>query len=187
MNSREIVIRGTDQVVAYTCGRCGVLWHDRDSAERCCEEYVCRYCGLPSERPTHSLCRELVMLMGATTRVPLHLYDGEMVVSDDSYFATEDVPDAVGQGLLRTPYVWGCTYEPLQLDIDEAMDSTLDGHWEGAEFCAVEELKAFMETWNAKQQHNGTYWPDTSTRVVLDQERLNALLLQFEFNAAMRA
>jgi hypothetical protein len=105
-------------------------------------------------------------------------------VDDDHYIATEDIESAVEDGEITTPFVWGCDYTSLRLDVESAMEHELEEHHEDAEFDCVAELEAFLEVWNAKQT-DGSFYVDYKTVVVLDADRLDAILREFEFRAAM--
>jgi hypothetical protein len=97
MNAKELVIKGTDKIVAYSCGRCGMVHKDAERAERCCPNYVCRYCGAttPPYRLACETCNDLAMIARAK-RVPLSEYAEAMVClgDDDRYICTEDIETA---------------------------------------------------------------------------------------------
>lgn len=188
MNVKELVIKGTDEIVAYACGRCGLVHKDAERAEQCCPNYVCRYCGevAPRFRLACETCGELAMVARAK-RVPWSEYAEAMVCIDgyDRYISTEDIEEAIEEGDIVLPFVWGCTYTPLRLDIENAMVSDLEEHHEDAAFDDAGALERFVEEWNAKQT-DGSYYIDTKTVVVLDAPRFDAMLQEFEFRAAMR-
>ena len=186
MNAKELVIKGTEKVVAYACGRCGLVFRDSFAAERCCPNYVCRYCGAVTD-PYHlacDACWDLARLRKAR-RVSLAEYGIAMVcVEGDRYLETEDVEPAVEEGEITQPWVWGCDFTPFRLDIVSAMENELQDHHEDAEFDHVDELEEFVERWN-KKQTGGSYYIDHKTVVVLNAEQLDSMLQEFEFRAAM--
>jgi len=103
----------------------------------------------------------------------------------DKYISTEDVEEYFVEGEITAPYVWGCDKTPLRLDIEDALETVLQDHYEGASFNNEDELIEFVEGWN-KKQTDASFFPN-NTVVVIDEARFSAMLLQFEFRAAMLA
>lgn len=171
----------------YECQICRKVYRDRIFAERCCESSHCEYCGIPTA-PGWTACRSCAELAKAShaTHVSLKEYMGKMICAgDDKYMPTEDVEDAIDNEEIPVPYVWGCDEFPLRLDIESILENELQDHHEDAEFDHEGELIEFVEAWNAKQT-DASYFPN-NTVVVLDEARFSAMLLQFEFRAAMLA
>jgi hypothetical protein len=90
----------------------------------------------------------------------------------------------IDDGKITQPFVWGCDYTPLRLDIENAMVNDLEEHHEDAAFYDEDGLISFVKGWNANQT-DGSYYIDHKTVVILDAARLDAMLQEFEFRAAM--
>ena len=55
-----LVVRGTEKVVAYACGKCHVVASSEEQAKRCCAPYVCDECGRLISGRCYTKCSECI-------------------------------------------------------------------------------------------------------------------------------
>lgn len=166
MNAFALVVRGSDDVVAYACGKCRYVKHSKEEAESCCVPEVCS-CGaeLRGYVKKCSSCqraeydaREAEGLAKAP-RVTFAQYDGTCLYHDDEYYSDLDslLDHCEEEGEEPPSLVWGCAETtfavPSASDLISDECERQELHEEAAESfsaAAVAELDAALSAWAAK-------------------------------------
>lgn len=182
----------TDEVIAYACGKCGlvvgsVLEHgDRAKveAETHCGPWICQECGAEHKRRHQQTCdpcfrarltkrdkeREAAAFEKAERVTPKD-YSGPVFWDgggcNDGFFATGDELEdwCACEEIPLPPYVWTCRTINPSLDFVSLCEQALDDQYEDCELDAEDELKEFLEKWNAKQ--TSETWEPNYKRVVI--------------------
>ncbi|MFH0777869.1 MAG: hypothetical protein V2A71_04475 [Candidatus Eisenbacteria bacterium] len=185
MNTKELVKRGSDEVVALYCGKCGLVYRTTEMqlADRCCVEEPCK-CGKPKMKGW-SVCETCLKAKDIAEEqarfekakhIPFDEYEGEWCYSDahkgsDGYFPIDDLDEILADMAPenRPKYVWAC--EPFGLDRIDAVDlvsSLLEEHHEDAmDDVDVEGLQKLLDKW-VDEQSVTSYAPDYSQAVLVE-------------------
>lgn len=175
----ELCKRGTDEIVAYACGKCGVvvsspLAHgDRayEIADEHCGPWTCEKCG--SEKESRYVCRACLnegynaqhekTLAEATDVTETY---ADMVSDNNDRFWPS--PDDASDDVDEPTWLFACTEERgLKLDAFDILCSVLeDRHEDAIEEVDYGGLQKILDEWCAKQTIV-TYWPDTTRKVLV--------------------
>lgn len=198
------------QSIGWDCGKCGKSYTSREMAEQCCRPYSCNDCGAetPRYRTICDPCAEKRRVRKATEITEADtdwICDPHCRGYQDGYFpSTEALQDWVDdqgdwvnekgecvlwgtEGAVWRPgdempaYVYACTSETPQIDIEHVLESVLEDHHEGAGEQLVDELALmeFVREWNAKQTTT-SYYVDYSRVIVLNREAFEKIKAQPE-------
>lgn len=196
----ELTYRGRDEVIAYACPRCGVLFSPtifggedpeaHEIAQRFAIEHCDKHCrcgvSIPSSRILCEKCwrsdqitRDLKKFERAE-KVEEDAYgdpvfwEGNIGSMGDGYFASLDevYEHCEDEGIDRPIYVWACNPVPLQIAVDDILESAFQEHFEAARdtlsSAAEMELTDFLLTWCARQNIQ-SWQPDFRKAILLDQ------------------
>lgn len=189
MNPIELTRRGSDEVLAYACGKCGAILAPAkalglgtlslaDIEQRvaaCCAPPVCRLCGKPAEHwVSCNACRKeehrakIQKLLDDAVHVALADYDCEMVSLDpwgteDSYLSIDDAAEDDRR------WAWACDRMSWpKLDASEFLESHLDDYCEDAiDWLDVDALQKLFDGWLEAQGPGRCFQADHRRIVVL--------------------
>lgn len=181
----ELCAKGTDRVIAYACGTCGIVATDREAATICHGPNPCTSCGRHVDAHYRTLCSDCRMAGWAddasrrvqdaienATLVALADYGHEWVCTDVDGNERHYLPvsDAVEQGI-----AWAWAVTPLgwpTLDADEIVADALTDHPEDAIYSVdTASLQEAIDAWWVAQGPCPTVIVDTS-RIVDLQPRV---------------
>lgn len=181
------------EVTCYKCGKCGLVYHVREWAERCCKPKKCERCGI--EIPYKSFwtlcnsCREEKEKEQELARFKKAKKYSikecpsekcEMMYSDlygynEGYFSDiEELEDYCYDNNIKMPnYVWCTSCHQLDIDVDSLIESGCeDLHEEAYEWIGekdIKELKDFVENWCSRQTGTRTFYVDYSAAIILKE------------------
>jgi len=191
----ELCERGSDEIVAYACGKCGSVvgstsMHGdvaREMASRHCGPWLCRVCGVEHDWSHQTICHDCWRKSRAereaerdearfakATHVAAAEYDGPVADGDEGFWQT--IGDAVDEleddGGEVPAYFWACTEDALKLDANGIIESALEDHHEdaGENISGKDEcrLQALLDEWC--DTVNVTTWNvDYSRAVVVER------------------
>jgi hypothetical protein len=188
MNAKELVIKGSEKVVAYVCDKCGLVYSDirndgREFAERCCKDLVCG-CGQPA-RKGWTVC-ETCQAKQDREREEDDYNKAEKILLKDyaiGVFYRDDFPgegyifgvDALNDYLdeldpaARPKYAWACIKKGFpHIDAGDLVDGYIDDFPEGViDDLDLNSLQDFLDGWG-KEQKVEYYCPDSSRVVILE-------------------
>ena len=195
MNPRELVSKGTDEVIALSCSSCDQLFRlsERELAERCC---LCTRCGKsgeigPSYLRNHSECdrnyyndqkkqedaKYMVDPPSTSKRVEATEYDGGWIYYKQRFFGSvEDLLSRCEQEKEPVPvWVTGCEERHMaHIDARDMIENHLENgeHHEDAmeEVVDMDELEEFLDAWCDKQPVK-SYLPDPNVAVMVRTEK----------------
>lgn len=193
----ELAVKGRAETALYACGDCGKVWspriyacrddlaHEaaRRSADECCAPRYCA-CGVEVDVAWSACapCRLSKKLQSCTIVIdytgPVEA-DGYEGGWGEGYFA--GVPDLIGAckdyEVEPPAYCHPCNSVPLQLDLNQILESACDDQHEhaGDQIVGAEELAKAVDAFNAAQTCV-SYYPDRSRVIVLDQAKFDALI-----------
>lgn len=162
---------------AYQCGVCKNTYLDKESAEKCCTPKFCEDCGVELKpwwyRTICKPCHEKRQFNNAEKLTP-EQWDGWVQRDgygyNEGYFESlDDLLEYCKDEDIKPPnWVFCCELVEHKLDIDDAIETMLEEAHEDARDYLIneDELRQFIEEWNAKQKV-ATYYPDYSRVVVL--------------------
>lgn len=184
MDVHELVKRGSDEVVAIYCGKCGTVFRmtEPDQADGCCKPRMCK-CGKPT-MGSYVSCDSCIKAMDEAkekatfdkaTKIQFADYKGDFVFSEalrhDGYLPTDQVEERLADMKPedRPRYVWACVPFGLdRLDASDVLSSYLEEHHEEAEESLdVDELQKILDDWRDKQSLV-SYGQDLTTAILLD-------------------
>lgn len=170
----ELCKRGTDEVIAYACPKCGVVAGSvrthgdsaRELAERHCGPWTCRVCGGEHDWSYQTICRDCwrasqaersaacdTKRYEAAAKVPAASYDGWVSNGDEGFWPS--VGDAIDEyedsGAVVPAWLWTCERVPLRMHADQIIESALEDHHEDAadNISGADEarLQATLDAW----------------------------------------
>jgi hypothetical protein len=170
--------KGSDEVVAYACGKCGVvaasvLTHGEAALQEAvehCGPWFCDKCG--SEKRSRFNCWHCIDV-GVKEREREQMdkavdvtttYDGPVHDGDDAFWSS---PDAASDDIDGPTWMYACDELRLSLDASRILEMALEGeHHEDAyeHIVGEKELQEFLDSWCAKQTLV-TWISDTSRKV----------------------
>lgn len=184
MNTLDLVVSGSDKIVAYACGKCKYVKKDKASADKCClpkEAVIVPRCACGNQLYHSNVkcytCKEFDRLSAAVEVE----YDGNMVYypnvpEGDGYFMfPEDLIDwwndhQEDNGLDNPlPEFAFCTNPmPFRVDADSMLERALEEHHEDAYASLVDKdvLFKFVHEW-AEMQPVISYEVDYKRKVRL--------------------
>ena len=179
----ELVLKNTDEVVAWACGVCKYTRHSYQEAELCCKPYICEVCN--STCSTQYFCSDCTKKKSQereqkqydeAKKVTYGDYLGEWIYCDCccEYFADVDSFLDSHQDHESIPtWVWGTTESNFDLDAERIISDQLESQdfYEGA-FDSIPrneiyKLQLFMDNWRTDNKLL-SYQADFSTVVQLD-------------------
>ena len=163
----ELIRKGDEKqtVVAYACSKCGRV-NQKEFAERCCAGYICEECGKPTGGAYRTLCSECWLAREnaktleraeKATKIPIADYSGpvwcEGIGYNDGFFEDTDelIDYCADEEITSLGPVFACHVTKFAVDADDAIDAVLEEFPEGSEASHVDELRTFLDGWNAKQ------------------------------------
>lgn len=198
MDVRELTFKGESAPQLYACGACGHCYSPkiyaapeseghtaaRNAAEYCCKPKYCE-CGVQVEGPWLACpdCRERNMLARAAV-IDAGTYNGPVSAAcsgewGEGYSSCIDamIETCQDAGEAIPAYCHPCSAQHLRLDPDSLLEIAVDDMHEGAEDQIVDakELVDFITAWNEKQ-YCVSYFEDRKRVIILDQERVTAIL-----------
>jgi hypothetical protein len=182
VDAKEFVKRGTDEVVAFYCGKCGKVHGSFAIAEQCCNQVLCR-CGKAAVGG-YVVCPKCLVeaerrveqaRFDKAEKILIDAYDGDWIFSDafhdDGFSPTDQVEDALERmdPKDRPKYAWACKPFGLKrIDATDIIEHLLEDHHEDAwEQVDHDGLQAVLDEW-IKKQSVISYEPDYSKAVLLD-------------------
>ena len=179
MNAIKLFRADTNEPIeSCACGRCGLIWHKQEIAERCC---LCVECGQPvsgpnekpdfygtRNHPTHFECKHKRDRQREVERMDeaekVDSFDG-WVYSDghghnEGYFDSVDDfaewwEDNCCEGEPLPEYVWTCRSERIIPDgeriMDDMLQAWLERGWDDmdeSDLSGLDELKAAVEAFS---------------------------------------
>jgi hypothetical protein len=184
-----------DEVIAHACGKCGVVAGSvREHGERSeevarfhCGPWTCEKCGAEHDRSYQPVCSKCFHenlsrrraeqeenAFKKATKVPASEHDGPVYwegagCSEGFFSSLDDLLDMCADQEIEPPkYVWPCIVIHPQLRFEDLQEQALDDHSEGCELDAEDELREFLDQWNAKQ--TGESWEPIYYKVLMLEE-----------------
>lgn len=148
-------------IKVYKCSECNQLYYTKPSADDCCkknEKYYCKKCGIEvkSHQILCSECSEHERFIKAK-KIRLESYKYDFIydyLSEEYYSDIDCMIDHYEIEELEMPkYVYACKPIEYNLDISNAIEYSLEEHYEDAfdNLIDVQELYDFIEEWNKRQ------------------------------------
>ena len=182
------------EVTCYKCGKCGLVYHVREWAERCCKPKKCERCGVEiPHNAFYTLCNKC--RAEKEREEELHRFEKarkytlksappercEMMYSDsygynEGYFSEiEELEEyCEDNDIIMPDYVWCTSSHQLNIDIDSVVESECeDLHEDAYEWIAqkdIDELRTFVNRWCEKQTTTRTFYVDYSAVIVLNKK-----------------
>lgn len=136
----------------YRCGTCGVIYADRDFAEKCCS---CRKCGVETSAGL-SRCHSCdaksdadrivrYIAEAVETNDPAQLGDMLYCVEKQTYYSDECEALADFDEGCAPDWLFGTTKCRNEFDVDGECDSMTEDTYEDAEICDSPELQALRD------------------------------------------
>lgn len=188
MDTKELVKRGSDEVVALYCGKCGLVYRISEShlAEACCQPIICS-CGKPAPKGW-TICDECrrandeakeKALFEKAEKVVLKDYKIDYVywegIGNDGFATDDELEDWLSEQIEseRPEWVWACKEVELpKLNAHDLIEHITQDSFEGAdERLDADDLQKVLDEWHARQERVIFYEPDF-TKVVLIGELL---------------
>lgn len=185
---------GRDAEVVY-CGKCGLIYRDLDSAEKCCANYICPGCQKDTGGRSWIYCqecREKAVSQKELERFnkaqKVENWDGPVYDNagdrywdslDDFYDSVyseydqfDDIPD----------YLYCCDTNPvIDLEFGHIVgDIEFPEGLEDYKFEGVEEFQKAIEIFNEANKGAKVYKPDLSQVVLIDKSQIDASDWEFE-------
>lgn len=182
------------EVICYKCGKCGLVYHVKEWAERCCKPKKCERCGAELPYKSYWLlcdkCRaekekeeELKRFSKAQKysikNVPPERC--EMMYSDyygynEGYFSEiEELEEYCADNDIEMPgYVYCTSCHQLNIDVDSLVENECeDLHEDAYEWIGekdIEELRTFVNDWCKKQTGTRTFYVDRSAVIIIKEK-----------------
>lgn len=164
--------------INYQCTKCGRVYNNKESAEVCCKQYHCKYCGKETSQ-FMLVCNECAERkhFDKATKMSLDEYcqkfPGNMVFYQGQYYSeVQELLDYLSDEGEPTPdYVWGTVKQWLILDADSIIcDLEENSDLEDFEVCVKgrKELGTFIDSWNEK--YGEDYFMENDIAVLLNEE-----------------
>ena len=180
MNVKELCEKGKEETVLYKCGNCNTYYTDKTIAENCCKPVCCSICGKEisqdktkcwenvyyvKEKPTCRQCWEKSKLKTVSIQEWLNTCDCDVVcVNGEIYDSIEDAisylwSDGLSKEEIKQQQFFVCekqyidkiNIEDVLYNLEEKLgleDVNTDTVWKDRQ-----ELKDFIDKWNAKQDY----------------------------------
>ena len=188
MRSLPLIVDGREPrtVVAYACGKCGVVRKTEAEASRCCEPRVCA-CGTGIAETYFTACSKCRASQEATRAEAKHAkakkirladYELEWVYCDccEEYYSdsSELFDRHHDDGTDLPSWAWACEKKILSLNASDILVNALEDFHEEAydniEAGAIAKLQVAMDAFCDEQEVTSYYGSD-DTAVLLDEER----------------
>lgn len=179
------------EVTCYKCGKCGLVYHVREWAERCCKPKKCERCGTEiPHKAFYTLCdkcreekrkeeeqRKFDKAQKYTIKdVPPERC--EMMYSDvygynEGYFSEiEELEDYCYDNDVEMPdYVWCTSSDQISIDAVSLVENQCeDLHEDALSWIGdkdIQELQTFVDDWCAKQTGTRTFYVDRTAVIIL--------------------
>lgn len=179
------------EVTCYKCGKCGLVYHVKEWAERCCKPKKCERCG--AEIPYKSfwtLCdkcrvkKEKEQELERFSKAQHYSIKEcppercEMMYSDsfgenEGYFSDiDELEEYCYDNDIEMPdYVWPTFSEQISIDADSLIENECENLHEDAESWIgekdIKELQTFVDDWCKKQTGTRTFYVDHSAAIII--------------------
>lgn len=184
MDVHELVKRGSEEVVAIYCGKCGIVYRmtERESAEQCCKPSLCKKCGKEA-RVYRTICDECYKVeieakeqarFEKAEKIQFNDYDVGALFCDglgnDGYVYDVRLELEDMEPKDRPRWMWACTEvripKPDAVDVIERM--TYDTFEDAENRFDLDGLQRVLDEWYAKQESVIYYEADERKAVLLD-------------------
>lgn len=181
MRVLELFTANQKSAGVFACGECKIVHKTQAAAEQCCD-WKCHKCGAKTDRFSTqcSACWDIVRAEGHARRLAaaklVTEYDGWICCesgcgSNDGYFQSiEDYVDYIYDEGWGDPesdecrewpeFVFACEKEVKGIDVGHVIENLCEDGYEdmGENFTGMDELRAAVDAWNAKNQNGLTCW-----------------------------
>jgi len=174
MDPIELCKRGSDEIVAYACSKCGTVVGSarqhgdaaREVAATHCGPWICRVCGVEHDWSHQTICHDCwaksraereaerdAKCFATATKLSAAEYDGWVSDGDEGFWSS--VEDAIdhydGEDLDCPEWLWACRRVPLHADADGVIEHALEDHYEDAadqiDDTDVARLQVALDAW----------------------------------------
>jgi len=179
MNEKPLVKQDDTEIVAWYCGKCGIVTDTEGKAAQCCKPYACSHCGrkTPRYRLICSSCSHDIRNKKERERfekaekILAADYGEEPVFYDDACVmgGIESVIESCEDDGIDPPrYVWATSSRYFKLDLDDLLESALERFQEDADeryytehdLVGIDALRAAVAVFNEQQGGLRLYFED---------------------------
>jgi len=184
----ELTVKGSDKVVAYTCGKCKIVMQ-QGTAEYHCGTALCQECDEPAAKH-RTLCdkhmadkqhAKQLEVFNKAKKIKWEDYGGECIYAEgcgDEYFLDFDnftswADDAVfdDPDYEFPEYAFACLPKKLKIDAQDVFEHAISDHHDGAGELVtaqqIAELQTMLDKW-CEETGVVTYIEDKSQVVTLE-------------------
>lgn len=199
-----LVRQGSGEIVAYACGKCGVVASSpvrdgaraREAAFQHCAPRSCSWCGKEVDRPHYTSCdacmmeakwmKEAEIFANANKIRPVDyggpVFDASERTGNEGY--SRDLDEALEAAADLDPddqpfFYWTCTITKPELDAESILENLAEDAYDGAAYTHQEELQAALDAWCAKQTVE-TWNACYRTAVIVDWTAADAYIKTYQ-------
>ncbi len=184
MNAKEMFYLMEDVYInagIWICGECKCLFREKAVADSCC---LCTRCGKQRENG-YIFCEECNIKhredvektkFEKAEKIGIEDWDGPVWTDfasngNDGYFGDlgELLEFAEDEGI-EIPYAYTCGKDPFNLDLERALENSLEEMWDEAEehLVGYDELKTAVDKFNKDNSHIEGWFPNCHKIVILN-------------------
>lgn len=165
--------------VAYACGKCGIVAHSKEDAEKCCLPTVCE-CGTIVTKRWHTACDSCIQKrawekeqerLANVRHVSIDIYSGPGYWHNNQYYGSEEeLADAIifdiECGASAPDYVFGALETRPLLQAEDVVESILSGADDNLHYAISAQLDDLQKKLNEWLDDANIHWFEEDSLVV---------------------